>query len=121
MAAPTGYPSWAYNSAWNGQPNAFQAPQVVQTLAQFNALGGPGTWSATPFPPSTTPVPSPPFDTVTNGTGTLQVTDIRLQQMLIEMRASNYLLSTMAGPFNADDPQTVMRPDILANDASLTS
>ena len=120
MAAPTNFPSWAYNSLWTGQANAYNAPQIVQNLAQFNALGGPGTWSATPFPPSPTPVPSPPFDTVTNGTGTLQVTDIRLQQMLIEARIANDLLAIMAGPF-ADDPQTVLRPDVLANDASLTS
>ncbi len=118
MAAPSpgangpAFPSSAYNSA--GQPTI-----VVFSLAQFNALGGPGTWSATPFPPPATPAGAP-FDTVTSpGTSTLQVTDIRLQQMLIELRVSNYMA---AQAFNLiDDPQTIIRPDVLTNDASLTS
>lgn len=112
MAAPTGYPSWAYNSAG-------QSALIVQTLAQFNALPGPGTWSATPFS-TTTPVPPAPFDTlVSPGSSTLQVTDIRLQQMLVEARVQSYM---MANAFlGSDDPQTVIRPDVLANDASLTS
>jgi hypothetical protein len=112
MAAPTGYPSWAYNSAG-------QASLIVQSLAQFNALPGPGTWSATPFAASPPVPPNAPYDTLTGGTGTLQVTDIRLQQMLIEARVQSYM---MAQAFNLnDDPQTIARPDVLANDASLTS
>ncbi len=118
MAAPAAgangpaYPSSAYNSA--GQPTI-----VVFSLAQFNALGGPGTWSATPFASSTPSTSTAPFDTVTNGTGTYQVTDIRLQQQLIEARISNMILSQILG--NTDDLQSVLRPDVLANDASLTS
>jgi hypothetical protein len=111
MAAPTGFPSWAYNSA--AQPAI-----IVQSLAQFNALPGPGTWSATPFA-TATPAPSPPYDSLVGGTGSLQVTDIRLQQLLVESRAQSYM---MAQAFNLnDDPQTIIRPDVLANDASLTS
>jgi hypothetical protein len=112
MAAPNGFPSWAYNSAG-------QSALIVQTLFAFNALPGPGTWSATPFS-TTTPVPPAPFDTVTSpGTSSLQVTDIRLQQILIEQRVSNYM---MAQSFLLnDDPQTIIRPDVLSNDSSLTS
>ena len=111
MAAPTGYPSWAYNSA--GQPAL-----IVTSLTQFSALPGPGTWSATPT--GTTTPPSIPYDTITNGTGSLQVTDIRAQQQLIEQRITNILLTQMAGNV-IDDLVTVIRPDVLANDASLTS
>lgn len=113
MAAPTGFPSWAYNSAG-------QSSLIVFSLAQFNALPGPGTWSATPFPASPPVPPVAPFDTVTSpGTSSLQVTDIRLQQMLVELRVSNYMA---AQAFNLnDDPQTIIRPDVLTNDASLTS
>jgi hypothetical protein len=110
MAAPNGYPSWAYNSA--GQPAV-----IVTSLTQFNALPTPGTWSATPFPAATTP--SAPYDTFNSGTGTMQVTDIRLQQQLVEARVANMILSQMLG--NADDLQQVLRPDVLANDSSLTS
>ena len=87
MAAPNGYPSWAYNSA--GQPAV-----IVTSLTQFNALPAPGTWSATPFPPATTP--SAPYDTFNNGTGTMQVTDIRLQQQLVEARVANDYFSVAA-------------------------
>jgi len=114
MAAPSGnpaYPSYAYNSA--GQPAL-----IVTSLAAFNALGGPGTWSSTPFG-TTTPVPPAPYDTYTLGTGTDQVLAIRMQQLVIEARAQSEM---MAQAFNLnDDPVTIMRPDILANDASLTS
>jgi hypothetical protein len=111
MAAPTGFPSWAYNSA--GQPAL-----IVQSLTAFNALPGPGTWSSTPFG-TTTATNVAPFDTLTGGTGALQVTDIRAQQSLVESRITNMLLSQLLG--NADDLQQVLRPDVLANDASLTS
>ena len=112
MAAPTGYPSWAYNSA--GQPAL-----IVQSLTAFNALGGPGTWSSTPFS-SAAPVPAVAFDSYVAGTGNDQILAIRLQQQLIENRISNQYLAILAAPF-ADDPVTILRPDVLANDASLTS
>ena len=114
MAAPTGFPSWAYNSNIPAQ-----SALIVQSLAQFNALPGPGTWSSTPFA-TPVPVPSAPFDSLTNGTGNYQVTDIRLQQQLIEARITNQFLAVLAQPF-ADDAVTILRPDILINDASLTS
>lgn len=106
MAAPSGYPSWAYNSAG-------QSAQIVLSLTAFNALGGPGTWSSTPFG-TTLPVPSAPFDP------NFQITDIRLQQQLIEQRVTNYMLSQMAGNI-AEDVVLTIRADILANDASITS
>jgi hypothetical protein len=98
MVGPA-FPSWAYNQS--------QPAQIVQSQAQFNALG-PG-WSFTPF--------------VTPGQGGtdpgLTDTDIRLQQILVENRISNQLLQF---GFNlVDDPQLQLRPDILANDSSLTS
>ena len=112
MAAPNGFPSWAYNSA--GQPAL-----IVTSLTQFNALPGPGTWSATPF--GSTPATNiAPFDTLTAGTGALQVTDIRAQQSLVESRITNLLLAQLV-PNISDDVVTILRPDVLANDASLTS
>ena len=111
MAAPTSYPSWAYNSA--GQPAL-----IVASLTAFNALAGNGTWSATPFAPTPTPSTAP-YDSLVNGTGILQVIGIRLEQMLIENRVQSQL---MQFGFNiADDPVTQIRPDILLNDSSLTS
>ena len=110
MAAPTSFPSFAYNSS--GQP-----AQIVATLTAFNALGGVGTWSSTPFPP--TPVLGAPYDSLVAGTGLLQVIGIRLEQLLIENRISNQMLQF---GFNlSDDPVTQLRPDILANDSSLSS
>ena len=103
MAAPTSYPSWVYTST---QVSSL----IVQNLAAFNALSGVGTWTTTPFVGIPGSVPVDPGFTDT---------DIRLQQSLIEQRITNQLL---AWGFNiADDPQTVLRPDILANDSSLTS
>lgn len=102
MAAPSSYPSWAYNNL--GQPAV-----IVTTLLAFNALPAPGTWSATPF---TVPT-QPPFDPG------LPVTDARAQQELIEARITNLLLSQMAGI--PDDVVTVMRADVLANDSSVTT
>ena len=102
MAAPTGYPSWAYN--------ATQLTQlIVTTVAQFNALGGPGVWTTTPYA-GISGIPSDPG---------LTDTDIRLQQILIEARIGNQLL-TYIGSI-PDDPASQLRPDILANDSSLTS
>lgn len=105
MAAPTSFPSWAYSSA--GQPAV-----IVQNLAAFSALPGPGTWSSTPFPVPP-PLPLPPFDP-----GFL-VTDSRAQQQLVEARITNYMLGQALGI--ADDVITVLRPDVLANDSSLST
>lgn len=106
MAAPSGnpaYPSVVYNAAQF-------ATVTVQNVAQFNALSGPGTWTTTPFVGIPGSVPVDPGFTDT---------DIRLQQILIESRISNQLL---VWGFNiSDDPQTVIRPDILANDSGLTT
>ena len=95
------FPSFAYN---------LTAPAlIVSSQAAFNALGT--GWSFTPFPP-----PGQPFGPFDPG---LTDTDIRLQQLLIEARMQNMIL---VQAFNiADDPQTVLRPDILANDSSVTS
>ena len=99
MAVVT-YPSWAYNVT--------QPAQIVASAAAFAALGA--GWSFTPFPP---PGSTAPFDPG------LSVSDTRAQQLLIEARITNMLL---AQEFNAkDEPQTVLRPDVLANDSSLTS
>lgn len=111
MSAPTGYPSWAYNSTT-------QPALIVQNLAQFNALAGPGTWSATPFTQNAN-VLAAPYDSLVAGTGLLQVIGVRLEQILIENRIQNQL---MQFGFNiVDDPVTQIRPDILLNDSSLSS
>jgi hypothetical protein len=102
MAAPTGYPSWVYNS---NQLSSL----IVSTAAQFNALGGAGTWTTTPYP-GVGGIPTDPGFTDT---------DIRLQQILIEMRVLNQ--QTQFGFSLPDDPVLVLRPDVLANDSSLTS
>lgn len=102
MAAPTSYPSWAYNAIQG-------ASLIVANVAAFNALGGVGTWTTTPFP-GIAGIPTDPG---------LTDTDVRLQQILIENRISNQLLQF---GFNlVDDPVTQLRPDILSNDSSLTT
>lgn len=102
MAAPNGYPSWAYNG-----PPSFQSSVIVTSLAQFNALGGPGVWSATPFPGAPGSNPSDPGETIT---------DSYLRALLIENRVQSAL---QASGFNSpDDPVTQLRPDISANDSS---
>lgn len=99
MAVVT-YPSWAYS--------ATQPAQIVASAIAFAALGA--GWSYTPFPPPGSTVPFDPG---------LPDTDTRLQQLLIEARVTNLLLGQ---EFNTkDDLQTVLRPDVLANDSSLTS
>lgn len=103
--ASVAFPSWAYNSG--GQP-----AQLVTSQAAFNALTGVGTWAFTPFATATV---TAPIDT----TPTLTATDIRLQQMLIEQRLTNQLLTI--GLNVVDDPQSQLRPDILANDSGLTT
>lgn len=102
MAAPNGYPSWVYNGTQ-------LASLIVQNVAAFNALPGPGTWTTTPYL-GISGIPTDPG---------LTDTDIRLQQLLIESRISNQLLQF---GFNiVDDPVTQLRPDILANDSGLTT
>ena len=105
MAAPSGpnaYPSWVFNSTQ-------LASQIVTNVAQFNALGGAGTWTTTPFV-GISGIPTDP---------NLTDTDIRLQQSLIEQRITNQLLAI--GLNIVDDPQTQLRPDILSNDSGLTT
>ena len=101
MAAPTSYPSWIYNQT--------QPAQIIPNVAQFNALPAPGTWTTTPYP---LPSPTPPFDPG------LQDTDIRLQQMLIELRVLN--LMTSVG-FNNTEELSALRGEVLTLDSSLTS
>lgn len=102
MAAPTSYPSYVYNATQ-------LSTLVVSTVAQFNALGGSGVWTTTPYV-GTSGIPTDPG---------LTDTDIRLQQILIENRMTNQLL---VQAFNiSDDPATQLRPDILANDSGLTT
>ncbi len=102
MAAPTGYPSWVYNST------QFLAV-IVNNVTAFNALPAPGVWTTTPYP-GLGGIPTDPG---------LTDTDIRLQQILIENRISNQLLQFGFGM--SDDPVTQLRPDILANDSGLTT
>lgn len=101
MPAPTSFPSYAYNATQ-------LASIVVTTLAAFNALPLPGVWTTTPFV-GTSGIPTDPG---------LTDTDIRLQQILIESRTTNYML---ANGLNLVDEPAVYRADILANDSGLTS
>lgn len=101
MAAPNGYPSYVYNATQ-------QASLVVNNVAAFNALGGPGVWTTTPFP-GLGGFPTDPG---------LTDTDIRLQQILVESRLGNNLLA-MLGPFS--DDLVAWRQDIVANDSGLTT
>ena len=102
MAAPTGYPSWVYNATQ-------LTSLIVNNVAAFNALPAPGVWTTTPYL-GLGGIPADPGFTDT---------DIRLQQILIESRIQNQLLQFGFGM--SDDPVTQLRPDILANDSSLTS
>lgn len=101
MAAPTGYPSYVYNSAQN-------TALIVNNVAAFNALGGAGTWTTTPYP-GISSIPTDPG---------LTDTDVRLQQILIESRLSNNLLAMLA---SASDDLLAWRQDIIANDSGLTT
>ncbi len=101
MAAPTSYPSYVYNSTQS-------ATLVVSTVAQFNALPAPGTWTTTPFP-GVSGIPADPG---------LTDTDVRLQQILVENRLGNNLLA-MLGSFS--DDLLTWRQDIAANDSGLTT
>lgn len=101
MAAPTSYPSYAYN--------ATQLSTVIVTnVAAFNALPAPGVWTTTPYA-GVSGIPTDPG---------LTDTDIRLQQSLIEQRMTNYYLQWGFGL--VDEPAT-LRADILANDSGLTT
>lgn len=100
--APTSYPSYAYNSTQ-------LVSVVVANVAAWTALPGPGTWQTYPYA-GISGIPTDPG---------LTDTDIRLQQILIENRIANQLLQVGLGV--VDDPVTQLRPDILANDSSLTS
>jgi hypothetical protein len=100
------FPSYAYNSAG-------QSSVIVQNQTAFQALAGPGAWSFTPFPIATVTAPQ---DTIP---GVLSATDVRLQQMLIELRVMNQVLVNGLGV--QDDPALSLRPDILANDSGLNT
>ena len=101
MAAPTSYPSWAYN--------ATQPAQVVLNLAQFNALPPPGVWGTVPFASSTSGIPVDPGFTDT---------DTRLQQSLIEQRITNLLLYN---GLNSLDELSALRAEVLQIDSGLTT
>lgn len=101
MAAPTSYPSYVYNSTQS-------ATVVVNTVAQFNALPSPGTWTTTPFA-GVSGIPADPG---------LTDTDVRLQQILIESRLGNNLLAALA---SMPDDLLAWRQDIVANDSGLTT
>lgn len=97
------FPSWAYNATQG-------ISQIVASQAAFNALTGPGVWSFNPFPPASQIAPGDPG---------FSITDDRLQQMLVEAR----MLNMMFAHANAivEDPQSTLRPDILANDSAITT
>ena len=109
MAAPTGYPSYAYNATQF-------STVIVQNVAAFNALSGPGVWTTTPYAGAS---PGPTDPGFSNTDALLQTLVTRAQQQLIENRVSNQLLQF--GFSVVDDPVTQLRPDILANDSSLAS
>jgi hypothetical protein len=52
MAAPNGFPSFAYNRT--------QPAVIVNTLAAFEALPPPGVWRSSPFPENPPIEPVPP-------------------------------------------------------------
>lgn len=97
------FPSYAYQNV------APFATQVVQSQAALTALGA--TWS-------TTPVVVPPSGSVPFDPGFVD-TDTRLQQMLVELRTLNLQVNQAFSI--TEDPVTIMRPDVLANDSNLTS
>lgn len=101
MAAPTSYPSYAYN------PTQLSTV-IVANVAAFNALPGPGVWTTTPYA-GVSGIPADPG---------LTDTDIRLQQILIENRVSNQLLQFIG---NLTDDPVELRAEILAGDSGLTT
>jgi hypothetical protein len=102
MAAPTSYPSYAYNATQF-------STVIVASAAAFNALPAPGVWTTTPYAGVGGIAPNDPGMTDT---------DIRLQQILIENRIQNQLLQF---GFNLADDPIELRGEILANDSGLTS
>lgn len=102
MAAPTSYPSYAYNSTQ-------QSTVIVANVAAFNALPSPGIWTTTPYPGVSGIAPSDPGFTDT---------DIRLQQILVEARLGNNLLAMIG---SISDDLLSWRQDIVANDSGLTT
>jgi hypothetical protein len=101
MAAPTSYPSYAYNSTQ-------LSTVIVANVTQFNALPAPGVWTTTPYA-GVSGIPADPG---------LTDTDVRLQQILVESRLGNNLLA-MLGSFT--DDLLTWRQDIVANDSGLTT
>ena len=101
MAAPSSYPSYAYNSTQ-------QLAVIVGTVAAFTALPSPGTWTTTPFP-GLAAIPTDPG---------LTDTDVRLQQILVETRLNNNLLAIVG---SITDDLVAWRQDIVANDSGLTT
>ena len=104
------FPSWAYNAT-------LRQSQIVASQAAFNALGS--GWSFSPFPD---PVPSGvPFDVTGSPTVPIAVpiTDTRLQQILVEARMLNIMFAHTNNI--TDDLQTILRPDVLANDSGIAT
>lgn len=102
MAAGPAFPSWAFNAT---------APaQLVASQAAFTALGA--GWAFTPFA-------TPPLSNIAPADPGFTDTDIRLQQMLVELRiATQYLYA--ANGSQGDDPMA-LRADVLATDSALAS
>lgn len=101
MAAPNGYPSYVYNATQ-------LSTLIVTTVAAFNALPGPGTWTTTPYP-GIIGIPTDPG---------LTDTDVRLQQILVESRLGNNILAMLG---NYSDDLVAWRQDIVSNDSGLTT
>jgi len=95
------FPSWAYK--------ATQAAQIVASQAAFTALGA--GWALTPFIPAGQLAP---IDT----TPLLTATDIRLQQMLVELRELNLMINM---GLNIPDELSALRAEVLALDTGLAT
>lgn len=101
MAAPTSYPSYAYNATQ-------LSTVIVANVAAFNALPAPGVWTTTPYA-GVSGIPADPG---------LTDTDVRLQQILVESRLGNNILAMLG---NYSDDLLAWRQDIVANDSGLTT
>lgn len=101
MAAPTSYPSYAYNATQ-------LSTVIVANVAAFNALPTPGVWTTTPYA-GVSGIPADPG---------LTDTDVRLQQILVESRLGNNILAMLG---NYSDDLLAWRQDIVANDSGLTT
>ncbi len=97
------FPSWAFN--------ATQLPQIVASQAAFTAHGT--GWAFTPFP-------TPPVANIAPFDPGFTDTDIRLQQMLIELRVLNAKFHE-ANPGGDPPDSTGLRADVLANDSGLST